>query len=91
MVYRVMSLVFGVLGGLIAGMLFKRLWKLAAGEDATPDAEDLDRGWVEVMAAAAMQGAILGMVRGASKRASATGKRRKAERKAAKEPAGAAS
>lgn len=85
--YKVLSMVFSVLGGMLAGLLFKRIWKLAAGEDEAPDAEDLSRGWIEVMAAAALHGAIAGMVKGATRRAGAKGR----QRRAAREPAGMAS
>ncbi|ACY96809.1 MULTISPECIES: DUF4235 domain-containing protein [Thermomonospora] len=83
--YKVLSLITSVLGSVLAGMLFKRVWKLAAGEDRAPDAEDLSRGWIEVLAAAAVHGAITGMVKGATKRASAKSMRRAAERR--REPA----
>ncbi|TNY36893.1 DUF4235 domain-containing protein [Thermomonospora catenispora] len=89
MVYKVLSLVSSVLGGIVAGMLFKRIWKLAAGEDEVPDAKDLDRGWVEVLAAAALQGAITGMVKGATKRAGAKGMHRSAAARPHRETAGA--
>jgi hypothetical protein len=59
------SAVLGMAGGLIAGALFKQTWRLVAGQDDAPDAGDLDRGWVEVVAAAALQGAIVGGVKAA--------------------------
>lgn len=90
MVYKVLSLVSSVLGGILAGMLFKRIWKLAAGEDEVPDVEDLSRGWVEVLAAAALHGAITGMVKGATKRAGAKRMHRSAAGRASREPAGMA-
>jgi hypothetical protein len=62
---RPVSAALGMAGGLIAGMIFKRTWKLVAGQDDTPDAGDLDRGWAEVMIAATLQGAIAGAVKAA--------------------------
>lgn len=62
---RPISAALGMAGGLIAGMLFKRTWKLVAGEDDTPDAGDLDRGWAEILIAATIQGAIAGAVKAA--------------------------
>jgi uncharacterized membrane protein YeaQ/YmgE (transglycosylase-associated protein family) len=62
---RSMSAALGIVGGLIAGALFKRTWKLVAGQDDTPDAGDLDRGWAEILIAAAIQGAIAGAVKAA--------------------------
>lgn len=86
--YKVLSLLASVLGGMLAGMLVRRLWKLTAGEDRAPDVEDLDRGWIEVLAAAAVHGAIAGMVKGATKRAGAKSRHRTAERRLGREPAG---
>ncbi|MBA9003922.1 MULTISPECIES: DUF4235 domain-containing protein [Thermomonospora] len=90
MVYKVLSLVSSVLGGIVAGMLFKRIWKLAAGEDEAPDVEDMSRGWVEVLAAAALQGAITGMVKGATKRAGARSMHRTPTGRTSRETAGIA-
>lgn len=74
--YKVFSLLFSVLGGLLAGLLFKQAWKLAAGEDDAPDADDPDRSWVEVLIAAAVQGAIFALVKAATQRAGAHGLRK---------------
>ena len=43
------------------------------GEDDTPDAKDLDRGWGEIAAAAAVQGAVFGTVKALVDRAGAKG------------------
>jgi uncharacterized protein DUF4235 len=61
--------------GALAGLVFRRVWRLAAGENDAPDALDEDRGWVEVLAAAAVQGAIFAIVKAAVDRGSATGVR----------------
>jgi hypothetical protein len=34
--YKPMSIVISVLGGILAGAIFKRVWKIAAGEDEAP-------------------------------------------------------
>ena len=47
------SMVGGVVGGVLAGAIFKRGWKLAAGEDEAPKATDADHGWREILLAAA--------------------------------------
>jgi hypothetical protein len=62
---RPVSAGLGLAGGLIAGALFKRTWRLVAGQDDTPDAGDLDRGWAEILIAATIQGAITGAVKAA--------------------------
>jgi hypothetical protein len=69
--YKPLSMLFSVLGGLLAGVLFKQAWKLAAGEQDAPDADDPDRTWREVLIAAAIQGAIFALVKAATQRAGA--------------------
>ena len=60
-------------GGLLAGAVFRRLWKLVGREGTAPKATDADRGWAEVVLSAAAQGAVFGAVRSAVDRAGATG------------------
>jgi hypothetical protein len=62
---KAVSLLVSVLGGILAGAIFKRVWKLAAGEDEAPTATGVRRGWAEVLAAAALQGAIFALVKAA--------------------------
>ncbi len=73
LLYKPLGLLFSVLGGMLAGAIFKKVWKLAAGEDEAPKATDADRGWPEILAAAALQGALFAVVRAAVDRAAATG------------------
>jgi hypothetical protein len=42
------------LSGMLAGATFKRVWKVAAGEEEAPTATDVRRGWHEVLTAAAL-------------------------------------
>lgn len=74
--YRPVGLVLGMGAGLVAGVLFKQVWKIAAGDGDAPEAIDEDRGWGEILAAAALQGAIFAVVRAAVDRAGAVGVRR---------------
>jgi hypothetical protein len=76
LLYKPLSLTFGVLGGVFAGVVFKQLWKLATGDDDAPDATDADKGWSEVLTAAAVQGAIFALVKAAVDRGGAEGVRR---------------
>jgi hypothetical protein len=76
LLYRPVGLIAGAGAGLIAGYVFKKVWQLTAGEDETPDALDQDRGWTEILAAAALQGAIFAIVKAAVDRGSAEGVRR---------------
>ncbi|MGW0805640.1 DUF4235 domain-containing protein [Nonomuraea sp. NPDC002799] len=72
------ALGIGMLSGALAASLFKRVWTLVSGQDDAPDADDLARGWTEVLVAAAIQGAIFGLVKAAVHRAGAQTFRRKA-------------
>jgi len=65
LLYRPLGLGFSVAGGLVAGALFKQVWKLAAGEEDAPKATEEDRTWREVLLAAALQGTIFAVVKAA--------------------------
>ncbi len=76
MVYKPVSLAASIAAGAIGGALFKRLWKLASGEDEAPEATDANRGWAEILVAAALQGAVFAIVRAAVDRGAAEGTRK---------------
>ncbi|WP_406335273.1 DUF4235 domain-containing protein [Streptomyces sp. NBC_00203] len=57
--------------GALAGLAFQRAWKAIRHEEDAPDALDRDRGWGEVLLAAALQGAIFAVARSAADRTSA--------------------
>jgi hypothetical protein len=71
--YKPVGMLVGVLGGVLAGAIFKKVWKLAAHEDEAPKATDAQRGWREVLLAAALQGAIFAVVKAAVDRGAAAG------------------
>jgi hypothetical protein len=73
LLYKPFGLVTGIVAGAIAGAIFKRAWAVVGGEEDKPDAKDKQRGWVEVVAAAALQGAVFGGVKAAVDRAGAQG------------------
>jgi Protein of unknown function (DUF4235) len=73
--YKPVGLLLGVGAGLVSGLIFKQIWKVAGHDDA-PDATDEDRGWPEVLAAAALQGLVFAVVKAAVDRAGATGVRK---------------
>jgi hypothetical protein len=56
-VYKPVSIVGSVIGRILAGVIFKRIWKAAAGEDEAPQATGAQRSWREVLVAATLQGA----------------------------------
>jgi hypothetical protein len=70
------NLALGIGAGALAGLVFKQVWKLASGDDDAPDAGDEDRGWGEILAAAAIQGAIFAVVKAAVHRSGAIGARK---------------
>ncbi|WP_422397047.1 DUF4235 domain-containing protein [Streptomyces gobiensis] len=76
LLYKPLGMLFGVLGGMLAGVIFRRLWGLITGEDDAPEATDEERGWREVLPAAALQGAVFAAVKAAVDRGGATGVRR---------------
>jgi hypothetical protein len=67
------NVVLGIGAGALAGLVFKQVWKLASGDDDAPDAGDEDRGWAEIIVAAALQGAIFAVVKAVVHRGGAVG------------------
>jgi Protein of unknown function (DUF4235) len=72
-IYKPFGLLVSVLGGLVAGAIFKRIWRAVADEEDAPKATDEGKGWREVVTAAAAQGAVFGGVKALVDRAGATG------------------
>src|SRR5215467_9931722 len=73
LIFRAASLLAGMVGGLLAGAIFKKAWQLAARQDQAPKATDAARGWHEILIAAALQGAIIAAVKAAADRLTAAG------------------
>ena len=63
--YRPVGLISSVLGGVIAGTIFKQVWKRAApgSKDDPPKALETEYPVKEILLAAAMQGAIFSVVK----------------------------
>jgi Protein of unknown function (DUF4235) len=74
--YKPVGLLLGATAGLISGLVFKQVWRRVGHDVEAPHATDEDRGWAEVLAAAALQGAIFAFVKAAVDRAGAVGVRR---------------
>jgi len=74
--YKPVGLVLGMAAGAVSGLVFKQVWKHIGGDDDAPYATDPDRGWGEVLLAAAIQGAIFALVKAAVDRAGASGVQR---------------
>ncbi|MFG2057430.1 DUF4235 domain-containing protein [Micromonospora sp. NPDC048930] len=74
--YKPVGVLLGLAAGTVAGVIFRQVWKITAGDGEAPSATDEDRGWGEILAAAALQGAIFAVVRAAVDRGGAVGVRR---------------
>jgi hypothetical protein len=73
LLYKPLGLLIGVAGGIAANAVFARVWKTFTGQDEAPTATDRDRGWREILIAAAVQGAVFGLVKAAIDRGGAAG------------------
>jgi hypothetical protein len=71
--YKPLGLAFSVLGGIVAGAVFRQVWMHLSGETDPPNPTDSRYGWKEVVVAAAAEGAIFGLVKAAIDRAGARG------------------
>ena len=76
LVYKPLSITAGVTGGVLAGIVFKQVWKRISNEEEAPEATDAAYGWAEILAAAALQGAIFAVVKALVDRSGAEGFRR---------------
>ncbi len=72
LLYKPIGMVGGVAAGAVAAVVFKRVWRLIDDRDEAPRATDKDFGWPEILIAAALQGAIFGVVKAAIDRGGAT-------------------
>ena len=73
---KLLSLGLSVISGALAGVVFKQLWKLIAREEDAPQASDPDRTWREILAAAALQGAVFAVVKASVERSAVQGGRK---------------
>jgi len=72
--YKPLSLVCSVVGGLLAGKIFTEIWqRINPSDEEPPEPEDLNRSTREAFVAAAVQGLIVGLVRAALARGQAKG------------------
>jgi hypothetical protein len=71
LMYRPIGLLVSVLGGILAGALFKQMWKRVSDKEDPPRAKESEYGWREVLPAAALQGALFGLVKAAVDRSGA--------------------
>jgi hypothetical protein len=69
--YKALGIVVSLLASLLAGVIFKKVWKLTPGSDQAPEATDERRGWGEILLAAALQGLIFALIKAVFERATA--------------------
>jgi hypothetical protein len=69
--YRPFGLLLGMLAGLLAGTIFKQMWKRVSDNEDPPKPKESEYGWKELLAAAAVQGAVFGLVKAAVDRSGA--------------------
>ena len=69
--YRPFGMLFSVLGGLLAGTVFKQVWKRVSDKEDPPKPKQSEYGWRELLAAAALQGALFGLAKAAIDRGGA--------------------
>jgi hypothetical protein len=67
--YKPIGLVFSVLGGLLANLVFGQLWKRISDAPTPPNATDEGYSTREVLLAAVLQGALFGLIKSAVDRA----------------------
>jgi hypothetical protein len=71
LIYRPIGLVVSVLGGILAGAIFKQVWKRVSDKEDPPKAKESEYSWRQVLPAAALQGALFGFVKAAVDRSGA--------------------
>ncbi|AWE53745.1 DUF4235 domain-containing protein [Streptomyces nigra] len=69
--YKPLGFALGWGTGWMAGLAFRKTWMALRHEEDAPDALDQDRGWGEILLAAAVQGALFAMARSLADRAGA--------------------
>ncbi len=74
--YKPIGLVLSVLSGVLASFVFSKVWQAVTGEEDAPKATERHRGWGDVLGAAALQGAVFGLVKAGVDRGGASGFRR---------------
>jgi hypothetical protein len=71
LLYRPFGLIFSVLGGILASVVFKQIWKRLSEKEEPPRARESEYGLREILPAAMVEGAIFGLVKAALDRGGA--------------------
>ncbi|HEY0811700.1 MAG TPA: DUF4235 domain-containing protein [Pseudonocardia sp.] len=67
--YKPIGLIFSVLGGVLANIVFGQVWKRISDAPSPPNATDEDYSTREVLLAAVLQGALFALIKSAVDRA----------------------
>jgi len=67
--YKPIGLIFSVLGGVLANLVFGQVWKRISDAPSPPNATDEDYSTREVLLAAVLQGALFALIKSAVDRA----------------------
>jgi hypothetical protein len=86
-IYKPFAIVVGLIAGVIGRKVFEQVWGLVADDDPR-DPDDHDATWAEVLASAAIGGAILKVVQALVRRGGAKGFERATGYWPGDEPAG---
>ena len=73
--YKPVDQIAGMVSGLLAGLIFDRVWTLI-NRNGAPKPTDERRGWGEILLAATLHGAVFALVKAAVDRGAAEGTRR---------------
>lgn len=72
--YKPLAILFGLLGGMIAGKIVQQVWARVGDENDVPPAPDQKEAhWKTVLIGAALQGAVYAIVKAVIKRGGAVG------------------
>lgn len=71
-IYKPFAIVVGLIAGLVSKKVFEHVWGAITDEDPR-DADDRDASWAEVIASAAVAGAVVKVVQALVRRGGAKG------------------
>jgi hypothetical protein len=74
--YKAMDLITSIIGGLLVGLIFNRVWSIIERGHDAPKPTDEKRSWREILVAAGLQGVTFGLVKAAVDRGIAEGMRK---------------
>ena len=70
-VYKPVGIASSIVGGVIAGMVFKQVWKRIEDADDPPGALESEYPWGKILLAAGIQGALFAVVKASVERGGA--------------------